>query len=371
MKSLIEFPDQKSGHFGSINKLWVVLLAMSILAVGCKKKDDEDKDDTVTPSAYTSGIFVVNEGLFGSGSGTVSFYNRTTGDVTSKIFESKNGFPLGNIVQSVTVNDDMAYVVVNNANKVEVVESGDFLSTATITGLDAPRYVLVNGSRAYITEWGKTGNEGAVKVLNIFKNTIDKTISTGKGAERMAFLNNRLFVACAGGFGNDSVVSVINAQVDTLLTNWEVGPNPNSLQLDANDKLWVLCGGRWKSDNSAIEAPARLVRIDPSTGNVELTLPFSTASTASSLVINDAGDKLYYMFNSKLYAHDISSSTLAATPLISRGFYGLGFDPVSKYLYACDAGNFSSEGKVLRYEETGAVVDSFQVGVAPNGFAFH
>lgn len=355
----------------SIKKLFVISsIAFAVLINGCKKADP--KSGPNTPGAYGSGIFVTCEGLYGSGTGTVSFYNRSTGIVNNDIFQTANSFPLGNVVQSMNVFNGKAYVVVNNSNKVEVVNAGDFKSSGTITGVSLPRYFLgINNNKAYVTEWGSTGMNGAIKVINLPGNTVSSTINTGKGAEKMVRSGNSVYVTCKGGYDNDSVVTVINTLTDAVSTTIKVGPNPDGIQQDANGKIWVLCGGRWNSTFTTLAETGKLVRIDPATNNIEQVFTFtSTASTPSNLSINGAKNKLYYTYQGGIYTLDISASGLSSTAFIGRSFYGLGVDPVTDYIYGADAGNYSSNGYVIRYNTIGSKVDSFLVGIIPGSFFF-
>ena len=355
-------------------KQWLALsIALTITVAGCKK--DEPKPGTTTtttPGVYETGVFVTCEGPFGSGTGTVSFYNRSTGVVSNDIFQTVNSYPLGNIVQSMSIYNGKGYIVVNNASKVEVVNASDFKSSASIVGLNKPRYFLgIDNTKGYVTDWGATGTDGAVRVINLSTNTISSTISVGKGAENMVKINNYVYVTCKGGYGNDSVVTVINSSTDVVSSTINVGPNPSSIQLDANGKLWVLCGGQWNTAYTALDKTGKLVRINPSTNTVEQTFVFSsTTSSPSDLIINVAKNNLYYTYNGSVYAHDILASSLNNSELIKRNFYGLGVDPTNDYIFGADAGNFSSNGWILRYNNTGAKVDSFQVGIIPGSFFF-
>ena len=58
------------------------------------------------------------------------------------MFFQTNGTPLGDVVQSITQFNNNAYVVVNNSNKIEVIDITNFSSIATITGFTSPRYFL-------------------------------------------------------------------------------------------------------------------------------------------------------------------------------------------------------------------------------------
>lgn len=350
---------------------WLVLgMALTLVMQSCKK--DDPQPTTITAAgAYESGVFVACQGPFSTGSGTVSFYNRSTGAVSNDIFQSANTFPLGNIVQSVNIYNGKGYAVVNNAGKIEVVTANDFKSVGTITGLNSPRYFLgITSAKAYVSEWGTT--VGAVRVIDLSNNSISSTINVGNGAENMVMVNSNVFITNSGGFGNDSTVTVINSTTDAVVTTINVGPNPGSIKVDANGKIWVLCGGQWNSGFSTLEKTGKLVRINPSNYSIEQTFTFSsTSSMPSSLAINSAKNKLFYSYEGKVYEQDITAANLSTTGFIDRSFYGLGVDPSNDYLYAADAGNFSSNGKVIRYNSsTGSKVDSFAVGIIPGDFFF-
>jgi len=339
------------------------------------KKDDPDPEPTVgtTPAtSFDNGIFVTNEGPFGTGTGTISFYSRSSGSVSNDIFEAKNGFPLGNIVQSMEIFNGRAYVIVNNSGKVEVADGISFASAGTITGFTYPRYFLgINATKGYVSEWGPGGIVGAIKVVNLSTKTITGTISTGKGAEGMVLAGTKVYIACSGGYDNDSVVTVINSITNAAITNINVGANPKSIKMDASGKIWVLCSGQWDPTYTFLIKTGKLVRIDTATNAVDLSMPFaSSSSQPSNLVINNAKTSLYYSYSGGVYAQSSSSSSLSGTALINRSFYGFGIDPTNDYFYGSDAVDFSSNGKVIRYNSSAAVVDSFPVGVIPGNFFF-
>jgi YVTN family beta-propeller protein len=265
-----------------------------------------------------------------------------------------------------------AYIVVNNGGKVVVANGTTFGSTGAISGLTYPRYFLgINSSTGYISEWGAGGAAGNIKVVNLSTKGIITSIPTGNGAEGMLLSGSKVYVACGGGFVNDSVISVINTTTNTVVNTINVGANPKSVKMDAAGKLWVLCAGQWDPTYTFLEKPGRLVRIDAATEAVDLSLPFSsTFSQPSSLVIDNTGTTLYYSYNGGVYSQSTSASSLSGSPVINRSFYGLGIDPTNNYIYASDAVDYSSNGKVLRYTPAAALVDSFAVGVIPGNFYF-
>jgi hypothetical protein len=313
----------------------------------------------------------VNEGAFGAGSGSVSFIDAATNTVYNNIFENKNGFPLGSIAQSMNIIGGKGYVVVNNANKIEVVDPITFGSIGTISGLANPRYITaVNATKAYVTQWGSDGMTGAVKVIDLSTNTITSTISVGSGAESMLLVGNSMYVACSGGYSSDSSVYVINTTTDVVSDVLKVGANPNDLVSLDNQSIFVLCAGRWKSDYTVLEAYGSLVKINASDNTFTKLFELSDLYAQPGSLTGNNG-YLYFNFNGDVYKQSAASTTLDNTKIIHRDFYGLGIDPVSNKIYGADAANFSQAGKVLRYDLSGTVIDSFTVAVAPNGFYFN
>ena len=339
-----------------------------------------DPKENATPAGkYENGVLIVNEGPFNNGIGTVSYFNRSTKTVENDIFGTTNGRPLGNLVQSLSIHNGKAYVVVNNSAKVEIADAKDFTSVGVINGLAQPRYFLgLTDQKAYVTQWGADGLTGSVAVVDLETSSVTKTIPTGRGPERLLNVQGTVYVVCGGGYGVDNRVTVIDADSDAVITNITVGDSPNSIQLDANYNVWVSCGGRKVFNNPSQNTAGSLVRINTESSlhlpanQVQGTLPFSDVNGApEEMTINKARNILFYTFGGKVYRQDVNSNTLNPTPVINRSFYGLGIDPADDVLYAADAGDYNSNGKVIRYNSsTGAPLDSVQVGIIPSEFTF-
>jgi hypothetical protein len=170
---------------------------------------------------------------------------------------------------------------------------------------------------------------------------------------------------------------VINTSTDVVESTITVSDGPNSIVEDANGSLWVMCGGHTEYDpvtwvpDPATSTAGALVKINPSTGMVENTFTFSEVfGSPSKLLINGSRNTLYYTYNNAVYNHSVSASGLSGTPLINRNFYGLGVDPQTENIYTGTVG-FTSNQKMIRYTSSGAVIDSSEVGVGPNGFYFN
>jgi hypothetical protein len=361
----------------TIIKTAIAAMALTVMVTACKK-DSSPVTQTTTPpavtGAYSTGVFIVNEGQYPSGAGTVSFFNRSTKALSNDIFQTVNGRPLGDEAQSMTIYSGKGYIVVNNAQCVEVVTAATFKSVATITGFTLPRYLtVVSSTKAYVSDWG-TSSAGFIGVVNLSTNTITNKIMTNRSPETMVMSGINMYVANVGGMGTDSTVSVINTQSDQVVATIQVNYNPNSLSIDANGKIWVACAGKgYTGYSSPTDVAGSLVCIDPSSNTIVNT-PLTCGNTGfhpSNMVIDGALQNLYYLCNNQVYTVPITASALNTNALINRSFYGLGYDNTTKYLYAANAGDFTDPGWFIRYQTTGAVVDSFQVGVAPGYFCFN
>src|SRR5271157_6154691 len=109
----------------------VVIICSTLLCTSCKK----DTNNTTVLNYQNEGVFIINQGIFQTGTGTLSFYDTVTHVVYNDIFQTANGRPLGNVAQSMQVYNGKGYIVINNANRVEVVNAINILSTGVINGL--------------------------------------------------------------------------------------------------------------------------------------------------------------------------------------------------------------------------------------------
>lgn len=69
----------------------------------------------------------------------------------------------------------------------------------------------------------------------------------------------------------------------------------------------------------------------------------------------------------------IYDNILPTTPFVqSNGavFYGVSVDKSTNQVYVTDAKDYQQKGEVYRYYENGNLIDSFTVGIIPQGILF-
>ncbi|MFI5217983.1 MAG: DUF5074 domain-containing protein [Bacteroidia bacterium] len=349
-----------------------IISAILCIFYSCKK-DDTSSNGGGNAIFVRNGVLILNEGAFGFGNASVSFFNVNDKSVIEDVFSEVNSLPLGDVAQSITLFNNNLYIVVNNSQKIEVVDRSFFKSQFTINGFTSPRYFLaVNSSKAYVSDW----SDNNIKIVNLSSYAISGSIPAGNGPEQMLLANNKVYVANVGGFGNDSTVTVIDANTDNVLLSLQTGLNPNSLQQDKDGKIWTLCRGTIGPDftgGTTDDIGGMLLRINPVNDSIETVFNFTQFEHPLRLQINNAKDELFYLsgmsdYDGMVYKFGIYDGSLPSAPLINKIFYGLGIDPVNENIHGGYSPAFGQNGYMFRYSTAGVLIDSVKVGIGPNGF---
>lgn len=335
----------------------------------------DDKSKNIASERFEKGVFVISEGIFGQTSGTVTFINRDSQLVVQDIFKGVNNRDLGDVVQSMTVLEEKAYLVVNNANKIEVVNRLNFKELAQVIGLEQPRYMVVGDSNlAYISQWGSTGLDGRIQVLNTETNQILNSIPVGKGPEKMLFLKPFLYVTLAGGYGQAKELLKIDTRDLTITQRLAIGESPNSLQLSADgNSLWVACSGfnsytTYPEIDSSKSEAGGLFKIDLNTFSISDSMRFSIGSGASKLVRNKLlGDVYYLLKNQRI--HEFNANSMQLESLNTQTYYGLSFDQKYQEIYAMTYAGIQ-KAQANCFSTSGVLIDSFPVGFFANSCVF-
>jgi len=348
----------------NILKLSLYVVATFFLS-GCMK-DNEWINRHRIEDNLSKGVFIVNEGNFMYGNASLSFYDPVNRKVQNDLFYNVNGLPLGDVGQSMIINGNEGYIVLNNSGKIYVIDTSTGKYVGKITGLTSPRYVhFVNDEKAYVTDL----YAGKITIFNPKTNlVIDSILTRGHpSTEQMVQIGDIVFATC---WSYDNTILVIDTKKDSIVGEISTGKQPGGIVTDNQNKIWVLCDGGW--GKPGILGTPVLQRIDPVTQNIELTLNLSADGKPARLAINGSRDTLLFI-NNGIWRMAVSSDKLPALPFVSsKGYllYGLGIDPNSSEIYFSDAIDYSQNGIVYRYSGMGARIDSFKTGIIPGAFCF-
>lgn len=325
--------------------------------------------------AYENGILVLHEGNFGGGNASVSFVPEDLGEVQNGIFKSANMVDnWGDTAQSITFFGDLAYIVVNNSQKIEVVNRYTFVSVTTIGGGSSndflnPRYMAIANGKGYVTNWGDgtDANDDFVAVVNLETNRVETKIPVEEGPEAVIANETTVYVAHQGGFNQNNIVTVINATTNQVATTVTVADRPNSLQFDANGDIWVLSGGNpsWTGNETA----GQLDKISTSDNSVVQVYGFETSEHPSSLVRENS--TLYYLLSGSVFEMDVLATALPESAALN----GLNWGDMSVRdgkIYGVNAKDFVNNGSLEVYDlDDHSLVTSKEVALIPTGVYFN
>jgi DNA-binding beta-propeller fold protein YncE len=348
------------------------LMALMTVSVSCEEEDLTDEGNNENPEDL-AGIYISNEGNFGSSDASISFINPESYEVTNKVFQNANGRELGDILQDIYFTDNQnAYLVVNNSKKVEVVDSETFESIGVLTGVDYPRqFEQVSPDKGYLTNGNSaTGEAGKVYIINLIKNEITDSIMVGEGPESMAVGEDYVYVANSGGYNQDSTVFVIDKNMHQTVDTIEVGNIPFDIEIDNQGDIWVFCKGlgSWQTGGPTTSKLVKINQNDFSTTFYDIG---KTGSFGYYLLATDKNkENIYYVGADGVYKMGISDNQVPASPVINKVPYGIDVNPDNNEIFLT-VSNYSSKGFVFRYDTNYSIIDSTEVGYNPNAVVFN
>lgn len=301
-------------------------------------------------------VYIINEGNYMNNNSSVSLYDTGNSAVVENFYYAQNTSTLGDVAQSISKINNDYYIVVNNSNKIVIVDE-NFKYKRSITGLSSPRYIQqVSNQKAYVSDL----YANAISIIDLNSGVKTGSISISGWTEKMVMLYNKVFVTNM----NKNYVYVINAINDQVTDSVYVGKNAGSIELDKNDKLWVLGSG---NANNGF-----LTRIDPMNLSAS-TFSFTSTDNPHNLCINGNRDTLFYL-NNGIYKMSINDAALPTAPFIPKGsknFYGLGVHPTTHDIYASDALDYVQKSNIYVYDvNAGVQKRAFKAGINANGFYF-
>lgn len=342
-------------------------LAASLLFAGCKKDEEEVMID---PPAVTTGMVVACEGTFGASNASLhKIYD--DGSVANALYSAANGVAPGDVLQQYREFNGRGYALLNNSQKVDVINPDDFSLIGTITGCDYPRDVFViSASKGYISNGSGAGE---LLIFDPLSLQVTGSISVGDGPEQIAYNGIYLFVANSGGFGIDNTVSVIDPVSDAVIATVETGDVPVSLEVDYQNNVWVLCKGAIEYDadwNIVSETEASLQRIDGASQVITGQLQIGELGDHPQFMSIDGDrNRLYLVNEGSIRPFNIVNGEFSTT--FSGGpFHSVGVNPVTDEVYASSVPNYVDNDEVSVLTSEGVFVASYNVGIAPRAYVY-
>lgn len=363
----------------NFSKLVLITLISTLFFVSCT--NDDTKQD-IPLGSYDKGVLILNQGGFGHSDASVSYISSDFATAQNDIFSVVNpSITLGDTGQDVGFNNELAYIVLNGSNKIEIVNRYTLKSVGTInSGLKNPRYIAFANGKGYVTNWGDGGvaTDDFVAVIDLASNKVSSTIPVIEGPEKILVNSGKLYVAHKGGYSYGNKISVIDATSNVVSTTITVGDVPENMEVK-DGTLWVSCSGNPSYASAPkIETAGQIVKVNLTTNTVISSIAYSDATKhLSNLVLS--GSDVYYTIDSDIYKMSTTATALPTTSAFSttaQGVYGVySFAVHGGHIYVGDAGDYTHNGKVYVYAlsspSIGTLEKTFSVGVIPAGFYFN
>lgn len=243
---------------------------------------------------YSNGLFLMNEGNFGTTNGDVSFLDYDSDILYEDVYQTENTAEEGfDVLQDFKLLDGSAFFLTKGAanEKLVIADASTFILTTTID-LDAagPQSItMISDSKAYIS----CTNEPTLRILDLDGDSISGSVGSSVGsfsAQDYVMLHNSLAYIFMG-----DKLAIIDIELDSayneiLLPDAEVSC---SGMLLIGNKLYVLTNSGWAGNES------RLFRIDLGSATVEANIDLSTLGKAR--LLQSDGDNLYFMIANEVY----------------------------------------------------------------------
>ncbi len=357
------------------NSVWLLILGLiSLLIVSCTNEDDPGLE--IAPVSL-EGVYIVNEGVWGSNNASLSYFNPDSSQVYNHVFAAANDeSALGDIAQAMTIRGEYGYIVVNMFDKVEVIRLADNRRQTTIQltyGFSPRNITFVDETKAYLSGYNSADTSGSiVGIIDLETHLLSGTIEVGDYPEEIAIVADKAYVANSG-WGADNTVSVINTANDQVVGSITVGDNPVNLRVDENGHLLVLCWGDYFNDT-----PGRMMVIDPLSDTVIDSILIGGHPSDFAVDLNGTG----YFIGRDQDGNDglaIASFSTVDYEILNEtfitaeygNFYAIAVDPGSGDIFVSTSLGFATNGEMAVYGADGLLKEGpFEVGIFPGSFAF-
>lgn len=352
-----------------LNSKWALLMisAAIVALIGCKKENEEEP---LPEPIITSGMVVACEGSFNQNNASLHWIGDDGAERNNLFFEA-NGVNPGDVLQSYREFNGIGYLVLNNSQKVEVVNAENFQSLGAITGCDYPRDVFVlSQQKGYLTNGSLAGQ---VLIFNPTTRNIIGSINVGNGPEQIAYNGQFVFVANSGGWASDNTVSVINPLNDQVVATVAVGDRPVSVLNDYQNNVWVLCAGAIEYDenwNVIGETAARLIRIDGSAHVVTADVNIGAIGDHPTNMALTSDFRALYIVNNGLLTFDINTAVLSDGPVTGGAFSAVGVDGENGNIYLASVPDYVNDDEIFVYSNNGELLKTIGTGIAPRSMVY-
>lgn len=336
-------------------------------------------------NASPRGMYLLNEGNMNSNKSSLDYVDFRIGEFRRNIYHEVNPeitLGMGDVGNDIGIYGSKLYVVLNNSNKIEVLDAKTARKIGQIDLLNV-RYITFAHGKAYASAYlARIGDpdaaNGIVAEIDTASLTITRRAEVGRQPEELAVVGNKLYIANSGGYSPpdyESTVSVVDLSSFREVNRIEVAMNLHRLKADAEGDLYVTSRGDY------YEIPSRIYVVDTKTETVkkQFNIAASQLVISGDLAYAFGAEFSYVTGNYVLSYHmiDVKREELLERSFITDGTekkidmpYGLAINPSTREVYLTDAKDYVSPGTLYCFNPEGTLNWSVSTGDIPAHFAF-
>ncbi|OCK50702.1 hypothetical protein BA768_19265 [Chryseobacterium sp. CBo1] len=337
-----------------LNRLLQIIFGFVLLfSVSCTS----DYEEIIPEITYNNGLFITNEGKFQTPNADVTFVTKDLSLMQNEIYKVKNNENLGDVLQTMVINGDKAYLLLNNSNKITIVDRVTFKKTGEITAqINNPRYMAVANGNLYISN-DQYGGAKYVGVYKLSDNSFVKKIdfASTSTVENVVEAGGTIFVQNASyGFGN--TITKINTTSNTIDGTVITVPNGDiSKTISSNGSVYTIAGTATDS---------YIYQISPA-GTITKTTTLTGIANGRNIQVD--GGRYYFSSLNKIYSMDMNSTTvpspLFTTAETDPNFAVYGFSVIEGRIFVSDVKKFTAPSEITVYTTAGTVISKFTAGI--------
>ena len=333
--------------------LLLPIVAMNILLLSSCTKNYDDYGPQGggggTEIPENSSIIVLNEGNFMFGNGSVSVIDTDVETAVHEVFKNSNGYPIGDVPQSINIIDSLGYILVNNSGKIEVVQMPDFKSVNTITGFTSPRQMEVvseNPKMAWVTDL----YANKIWEINLESNQITGSVPSAGWNENIEKWKSTVLVLNK----KDSVINMFDIASKSLLKTYQFGNGIVDFRFSDYSQLMVL-------------AKDGIYRINLLLDGVYQEYQFNMPRTPLKMAYDSINAYMYFL-DSDLYRYSNGVVEEMVSVQVGSNFYGLAVK--NEMVFLTDAKDYVQPGEMRQYSSDFQDSVMYTMGINPQFILF-
>lgn len=306
-------------------------------------------------------VYILSEGGFSPETSQLSML-----DVTNNTFDNSL-LPLGLYPDGLILDGDNMYVTEQGSwgsqGKAYILDSLGTILDTTNFGLN-PYSIAKANNKLYVTNGGASN----VSVLDAVTLNQIKEISVGVYPQEILAINEYVFVANNSIWDgdSDSTVSVIDAELDSVVATITVRLNPSSLAKSADGYLLIGCPG---DENTAM-----IFKVDLESFTKIDSFSVTAEGFGTNISIDPNSNNIYFISNMnnivELNLNSKAVRKIVPSNLGANYFYGYAFDYTTNQHYVLDAKDFAINGNLTIYDNDGNSLNTYETSIAPRRVVF-